>query len=162
MAARCARAHREDSARPRGLHPGQFAAECLRCQFAPMAARFARAHRATSARPRPSAWAVNSRPRQLASLVLIEPLTHVRGPVPPLSIRGDCTPGNSCPWQLAIARAHRTTNARPRRRPSEASVKVLPAFSKAAGCRAEPYGLALTGRQPEKKLGKQRSAFPGL
>ena len=47
-----ARAHQEDSARARGLHPGQFAAECLRCRFAPMAARFARAHREDSARPR--------------------------------------------------------------------------------------------------------------
>ena len=36
----------------------------------------------------------------------------------------------------------------------------MPAFSKAAGCGAAPHGLALTGRQPEKKLGKQRSAFP--
>ena len=44
---------------------------------------------------RRSASAVNSRPWQLASLVLIEPLTHVRGGVPPLSIRGGCTPVNS-------------------------------------------------------------------
>ena len=47
--------------------------------------------------------------------------------------------------------------------PSRASVKVfavrpqdvLAFFSKRRD-------LALTGRQPEKKLGKQRSAFPGL
>ena len=38
----------------------------------------------------------------------------IRGGVPPLSIRGGCTPGNSRPWQLAIARAHRATSARPR------------------------------------------------
>ena len=43
VAARFARAHRTTSARARGLHPWQFA---------PMAARFARAHRTTSARPR--------------------------------------------------------------------------------------------------------------
>ena len=35
-----------------GLHPGQFAAQCLGCQFAPMAARFARAHQEASARAR--------------------------------------------------------------------------------------------------------------
>ena len=51
--------------------------------------------------------------------------SHLRpwGPVPGLSIRGGCTPGNSRRvaardksrlWQLAIARAHRTTNARAR------------------------------------------------
>ncbi len=77
-------------------------------------ARFARAHRAVSARPRPSAWALNSRPWQLAvarahqetsarprgvaprairahgsslSLVLIKRLAHVHGGVPPLSSR---------------------------------------------------------------------------
>ena len=43
MAARFARAHQETSARPRGLHPWQFA---------PVAARFARAHQETSARAR--------------------------------------------------------------------------------------------------------------
>ena len=55
-----------------------LAAECLRCQFAPMAARFARAHRTTGARARPSAWAVNSRLGQLVSLVHIERIAHVR------------------------------------------------------------------------------------
>ena len=43
MAARSARAHREDSARARGLHPRRFA---------PMAARSARAHREDSTRSR--------------------------------------------------------------------------------------------------------------
>ena len=43
MAARCARAHREDSARARGLHPWQVA---------PRAARSARAHREDSTRSR--------------------------------------------------------------------------------------------------------------
>ena len=43
--------------------------------------------RTTSARPRRSASAVKSRPWQLASLVLINRLAHVRGPVPGLSIR---------------------------------------------------------------------------
>ena len=40
----------------------------------------------------PSAWALNSRLRQLAALVLIKKLAHVRG---------GCTPGNSRQWQLA-------------------------------------------------------------
>ena len=53
--------------------------QCLGSQVAPVAARFARAHRTASARARPSAWVLKSRPWQLASLVLIEPLAHVRG-----------------------------------------------------------------------------------
>ena len=78
MAARFARAHRTTSARARGLHPRQFAARGRAGQVAPMAARFARAHRTTSARPR-----------------------------------------GLHPWQFApvaarFARAHRTTSARPR------------------------------------------------
>ena len=56
----------------------------------------ARAHRIASARARRSASAVTSRLGQLASLVLIEPLTHVRGPVPGLSLRGGCIPGAGC------------------------------------------------------------------
>ena len=47
-----ARAHREASARARGLHPGQFAARGRAGQVAPVAARFARAHRIASARAR--------------------------------------------------------------------------------------------------------------
>ena len=47
-----ARAHREASARPRGLHPRQFAARGRAGQVAPVAARFARAHREINARAR--------------------------------------------------------------------------------------------------------------
>ena len=83
----------------------------------------------------------NSRLWQLASLVLIEPPAHVRGPVPPLSIRGGCTPGNSRPWQLAIARAHRTANARARR----GLCAVL----------SPPLGRGPSAAQ-KRKLGKQR------
>ena len=61
-----ARAHREASARARGLHPRQFAARGRAGQVAPVAARFARAHREASARPRRSASAVTSRLGQLA------------------------------------------------------------------------------------------------
>ena len=140
MAARCARAHREDSARARGLHPGQFAAECLRCQFAPMAARSARAHQedsararglhpwqvapvaarcarahqVTNARPRPSAWALNSRLWQLAPLVLIERIAHVRGGCTPGNSRRSASAVDSRLWQLATARAHREDSARAR------------------------------------------------
>src|SRR5699024_11765243 len=87
---------------------------------------------------------------------------------------------NSRLWQLAAARAHREDSARARKKPSGASVKVLPAFfKKLAGCRAQFAG----GKRPaptepagetralrpcpyrraahEKKLGKQRSVFPG-
>ena len=186
MASQCLGSRGCTPGNSRGLHPGQFAAECLRCQFAPMAARFARAHRTTNARPRRSASAVNSRlgavsyahacanhqrtcaaqclrcqfagiaPRAIRggvpplsirahgsslSLVLIEPLAHVRGGVPPLSIRGGCTPGNSRPWQLAIARAHRTTNARARR----GLCAVL----------SPPLGRGPSAAQ-KRKLGKQR------
>ena len=103
-----------------GLHPGQFAARGRAGQIAPLGpgpqwgpsrtdragrrdARFARAHRAVSARPRPSAWALNSRPWQLASLVLINRLAHVRGPVPGLSIRAH---GSSLPLVLIKRIAH--------------------------------------------------------
>ena len=96
VAARFARAHREASARARGLHPRQFAARGRAGQVAPVAARFARAHREVSARPRRSASAVTSRLGQLASLVLIERLAHVRGGVPGLSLRGGCIPGAGC------------------------------------------------------------------
>ena len=57
-----ARAHREASARPRGLHPGQFAARGRAGQVAPVAARFARAHREASARAR------GLHPRQFAPM----------------------------------------------------------------------------------------------
>ena len=120
------------------------------------------------------------------SLVLIEPLTHVRGGVPPLSIRGDCTPGNSRrvaardksrPWQLAIARAHRATSARPRRSASAVNSRRVAARDKsrlwqlaiarahrATSARAR-RGLCVAlppplGRGPsaaqKRKLGKQR------
>ena len=62
VAARFARAHRTTSARARGLHPWQFA---------PVAARFARAHRTTSARPRglhPWQFAARGRAGQVAFL----------------------------------------------------------------------------------------------
>ena len=107
-----------------GLHPGQFAAECLRCQFAP------------------GGGELRSR--------LCEPPAHVRGPVPPLSIRGGCTPGNSRRvaardksrlWQLAIARAHRATSVRARR---GLCVTLSP-----------PLGRGPSAAQ-KRKLGKQR------
>ena len=92
----------------------------------------ARAHREDSARARPSAWVLNSRrvtardnsrPWQLASLVLIEKIAHVRG------------------GGRAVA-----------------SVKF---FDETFLQKSFDLALALTGRQPGKKLGKQRSAFPG-
>ena len=78
VAARFARAHRTTSARARGLHPWQFA---------PMAARFARAHRTTSARPR------GLHPWQFAA-------------------RGRA--GQVAPVAARFARAHREASARPR------------------------------------------------
>ena len=86
---------------------------------------------------------------------------------------------NSRLWQLAAARAHREDSARARKKPSGASVKVLPAFfKKLAGCRAQFAG----GKRPaptepagetralrpcpyrraahEKKLGKQGVLVP--
>ena len=96
VAARFARAHREASARARGLHPRQFAARGRAGQVAPVAARFARAHREASARARRSASAVTSRLGQLASLVLIERPAHVRGGVPPLSLRACGSSLRSC------------------------------------------------------------------
>ena len=65
---------------------------------------------------------------------------------------------NSRQWQLAAARAHREDSARARRGPSEASVKF---FDETFLQKSFDLALALTGRQPGKKLGKQRSAFPG-
>ena len=59
--------------------------------------------------------------------------------VPPLSIRARGRRLNAAPVRKGSARA--------RRGPSEASVKVLPAFSKAAGCGAAPHDLALIGAQ---------------
>ena len=75
--------------------------------------------------------------------------------MPGLSIRARGRRLNAAPVQ--------EKNARARKKPSGASVKVfavrpqdvLAFFSK--GC---DLALALIGRQPEKKLGKQRSAFP--
>ena len=143
-----------------GLHPWQFAAECLRCQFAP------------------GGGELRSR--------LCEPPAHVRGPVPGLSIRGGCTPGNSRRvaardksrlWQLAIARAHRTTNARPRRSASAVNSRRVAARDKsrlwqlaiarahrATSARARrelcvvlppPLGRGPSAAQ-KRKLGKQR------
>ena len=90
-------------------------AECLRCRFAPMAARSARAHQVTNARPRPSAWALNSRLWQLAALVLIERIAHVRGGCTPGNSRRSASAVNSRLWQLATARAHREDSTRSRR-----------------------------------------------
>ena len=109
------------------------------------------------------------------SLVLIEPPAHVRGGVPPLSIRGDCTPGNSRRvaardksrlWQLAIARAHRTANARAR--PSAWAVNSRPgtaaerrvctshqrACAAGAVCRAPAAPGAWAERGAEKEAGE--------
>ena len=83
------------------------AAQCLGSQFAPLAARY---RSCSSNRQRTSAaqclGCQFAPPGSSLSLVLIEPPTHVRGPVPGLSIRA--------PWQIAIARAHREASARPR------------------------------------------------
>ena len=58
-----------------------------------------------------------------------------------------------------FARAHRTTSARARHGPSEASVKF---FGEAFFQKSFDLALALTGRAAhERKLGKQRSVFPG-
>ena len=109
----------------RGLHPGQFAAECLRCQFAPgggeLRSRLCEppVHvrvpvpplsirgGCTPGNSRRSASAVNSRPWQLASLVLIEPPAHVRGPVPGLSIRATGRRLNAASVRATSARARR-------------------------------------------------------
>ena len=57
------------------------------------------------------------------------------------------------------ARAHRTTSARARRGTSEASVKF---FDETFFQKSFDLALALTGRAAHKrKLGKQRSVFPG-
>ena len=150
----------EDSARARGLHPRQFApggGELRSRLYEPLAhvrgggylpGKHAAWQRRTiralgswspvgTVQDRPSRQA-----RRSLSLVLIEPLAHVRGPVPGLSIRGGCTPGNSrlgavscahvctnrwrtcaaqclgCQfalWAARFARAHRATSARARR-----------------------------------------------
>ena len=58
-----------------------------------------------------------------------------------------------------FARAHRTTSARARHGPSEASVKF---FDETFFQKSFDLALALTGRAAHKrKLGKQRSVFPG-
>ena len=118
-----ARAHREASARARGLHPRQFAARGRAGQVAPVAARFARAHREASARPRRSASAVTSRglhPGQFAA-------RGRAGQVAPWAARcrscssnrqrtcaAECLRCHFAPWAARFARAHRTTNARAR------------------------------------------------
>ena len=132
MAARSARAHREDSARARGLHPRQFAAECLRCQFAPMAARSARAHREDSARARglhPRRFApmaarsarahqeANSRarglhPRRFAPMAARSARAHQEANS---RARRSASAVDSRLWQLATARAHREDSTRSRR-----------------------------------------------
>ena len=125
-----------------GLHPRQFAAECLRCQFAP------------------GGGELRSR--------LCEPPAHVRGPVPGLSIRGGCTPGNSRPWQLASLvliepPAHvrgpvpglsiRATG----RRLNAASVRATSARARRGLCAilSPPLGRGPSAAQ-KRKLGKQR------
>ena len=96
MAARSARAHREDSARARGLHPRRFA---------PRAARFARAHREDSARPR------GLHPRRFAPMAARCARAH----------REDSARARGLhPWQVApraarSARAHREDSTRSRR-----------------------------------------------
>ena len=125
-----------------GLHPWQFAAECLRCQFAP------------------GGGELRSR--------LCEPPAHVRGPVPPLSIRGGCTPGNSRPWQLAsLVLIEPLTHVRggvpglsiraTGRRLNAASVRATSARARRELCVVLPPPL---GRGPsaaqKRKLGKQR------
>ena len=58
-----------------------------------------------------------------------------------------------------FARAHREDSARARRGPSEASVKF---FDETFFQKSFDLALALTGRAAHKrKLGKQRSVFPG-
>ena len=100
--------------------------QCLGSQVAPVAARFARAHRTASARARPSAWVLKSRLWQLASLVLIEPLAHVRGPVPGFSSRGTWPRGtiraNGRRLNAAPVQAVRT---RPRRRRVQVSSRIF-------------------------------------
>ena len=151
--------------------------------------------RTTSARPRRSASAVKSRPWQLAvarahqetsarprgvaprairahgsslSLVLIGPSAHVRGPVPGLSIRGGCTPGNSCPWQLAslvlIEPPAHVRGPVPGlsiralgRRLNAASVRATSARARRGLCAvlSPPLGRGPSAAQ-KRKLGKQR------
>ena len=84
------------------------------------------------------------------SLVLIERIAHVRGPVPGLSIRAN---GSSLPLVLIERIAHVRGGGR-----AVASVKF---FDETFLQKSFDLALALTGRQPGKKLGKQRSAFPG-
>ena len=87
---------RAANARPRGLHPRRFA---------PMAARSARAHQVTNARPRPSAWALNSRPWQLATArAHQEDSARARG----------LHPRRFAPMAARSARAHREDSARAR------------------------------------------------
>ena len=99
-----------------GLHPGQFAAECLRCQFAPMAARYrscSSSHQRTSAAECLRCQFAGVAPRAIRahgsslSLVLIEPPAHVRGPVPGLSIRALGRRLNAASVRATSARARR-------------------------------------------------------
>ena len=102
------------------------------------------------------------------SLVLIEPLTHVRGGVPPLSIRGGCTPGNSHPWQLAslvlIEPPAHVRGPVPGlsiralgRRLNAASVRATSARARRELCvtLSPPLGRGPSAAQ-KRKLGKQR------
>ena len=144
-------------------------AECLRSQIAPLAARY---RSCSSNRQRTSAaQCLGSQfapPGSSLSLVLIKPPAHVRG---------GCTPGNSrqrtaakrrvcanrqrtsaaqclgsqfAPWQLAIARAHRTASARPR--PSAWALKsrqwqlAIARAHREASTRPRPSARALNSR----------------
>ena len=138
---------------------------------------------AASVKVLPSAWALNSRLWQLAA-ARAHREDSARARKKPSGASVKVLPSawalNSRLWQLAAARAHREDSARARKKPSGASVKVLPAFfKKLAGCGAQFAG----GKRPaptepagetralrpcpyrraahEKKLGKQRSVFPG-
>ena len=127
------------------------AAQCLGSQFAPWQLAIARAHQTASARPRPSAWALNSPPGSSLSLVLIEPPAHVRG---------GCTPGNSrqrtAAKRRACAKEKRT--CAPGAERSERKSFLMKLFYK----KVFDLALDLTRRAAqERKLGKQRSVFPG-
>ena len=102
-----------------GLHPRQFAAECLRCQFAP------------------GGGELRSR--------LCEPPAHVRGPVPGLSIRGGCTPGNS---RLgAVSCAHACTNRWRTCAPMVISQANMPHGSAGQFAGVAPRAIRANGRQ---------------
>ena len=79
-------------------HQRTCAAQCLRCQFAGIAPLAIR-----GAWPRGTSRACGSS----LSLVLIEPLAHVRGPVPGLSIRATGRRLNAASVRATSARARR-------------------------------------------------------